>query len=99
MHCISLAILSRLSRFISPAVGTNWPLCVDLPLNTNQSKNEMTYVLVPESEPTDRTPTYVVECSSGDRKLAKKEIKERTKRYGCLISENMLVESSMHHFS
>jgi len=32
MHCISLAILSRLSRFPSPAVGTNWPFCVDVPL-------------------------------------------------------------------
>jgi len=27
LHCISLAILSRLSHFPSPVVGTNWPLC------------------------------------------------------------------------
>jgi len=32
MHCISLAILSRLIRFPSPVVGTNWPFCVDVPL-------------------------------------------------------------------
>jgi len=29
MLCISLAIISRLSRFLSPAVGTNWPFRVD----------------------------------------------------------------------
>jgi len=37
-----LAILSRLSRFPSPAVGTNWPFCVDVPLkhqSINQSIN------------------------------------------------------------
>jgi len=39
MHCISLAILSRLSRFPSPAVGTNWPICVDVPLK-HQSINQ-----------------------------------------------------------
>jgi len=39
MHCISLAILSRLSQFPSPAVDTNWPFCgVDVPLN-NQPTN------------------------------------------------------------
>ena len=37
MHCISLAILSRLSRFHPSAVGTNWPSCVDVPLNTKQT--------------------------------------------------------------
>jgi len=37
MHCISLVILGRLSRLPTPAVGTNWPFCVDVPLNTNQS--------------------------------------------------------------
>ena len=26
MHCVSLAILSQLSRFHPPAVGTNWPI-------------------------------------------------------------------------
>ena len=26
MHCVSLAILSRLSRFHPPTVGTNWPI-------------------------------------------------------------------------
>jgi len=31
MNCISLAILSRLSRFPGPAVGTSWPFCVDVP--------------------------------------------------------------------
>jgi len=36
MHCISLAILSRMSLFPSPAVGTNQPFCVDVLLN-NQS--------------------------------------------------------------
>jgi len=39
MHCISLVILRRLSRFPSPAAGTNWPFCVDVPLN-NQSINQ-----------------------------------------------------------
>jgi len=34
-----LAILSRLSRFSSPAVGTNWPFCVDVPLK-HQSINQ-----------------------------------------------------------
>jgi len=38
MHCISLAILSWVSWFPSLAVGTNWPFCVDVPLN-NQSIN------------------------------------------------------------
>jgi len=38
MHCISLAILSRLSRFPSPAIGTNWPFYVDVPLK-HQSIN------------------------------------------------------------
>jgi len=38
MHCMSLAIISRLSRCPSPAVGTNWPFCVDVPLN-NQPTN------------------------------------------------------------
>jgi len=33
MHCISLAILSRLNQFLSPAVGTNRPFCVDMLLN------------------------------------------------------------------
>jgi len=41
MHCISLAILIRLSRFPSPAVGTNWPFCVDVPL-----KHQSTYQCV-----------------------------------------------------
>jgi len=27
VHCVSLAILSRLSQFPCHAVGTNWPLC------------------------------------------------------------------------
>jgi len=36
VHCISLAFISRLSRFPSSAVGTSWPFCVDVPLN-NQS--------------------------------------------------------------
>jgi len=43
MHCISLAILSRLSRFPSPAVVTNWPFYVDVPLkhqSINQSINQ-----------------------------------------------------------
>jgi len=40
MHCISLAIISRLSRFPSPAIGTNWPFCVDVPLN-NQLINHL----------------------------------------------------------
>jgi len=39
MHCISLAILSRLSRFPSPTVGTNWPFCVDVPLNNQPTKS------------------------------------------------------------
>ena len=26
MHCVSLAIISRLSRFHPPTVGTNWPI-------------------------------------------------------------------------
>jgi len=52
MHCISLAILSRLSRFPSPAVGTNWLFCVDMPLNSqsiNQSINVTIslYVTIP----------------------------------------------------
>jgi len=34
MYCISLVILSRLSWFASPAVGTHWPFCVDVLLNT-----------------------------------------------------------------
>jgi len=38
MYCISLAIPSCLSQFPSLAVGTNWPFCVDVPLN-NQSMN------------------------------------------------------------
>jgi len=38
MHYITLAIVSRLSRFPFPAVGTNWPFCVDVPLN-NQPTN------------------------------------------------------------
>jgi len=38
MHCISLTILSRWGRFPSPTVGTNWPFCVDVPLN-NQPTN------------------------------------------------------------
>jgi len=41
MYCISLAILSQLSQFPSPAVGTNWLFCVDVPLN-NQSINQST---------------------------------------------------------
>jgi len=40
MHCISLAILSWLSRFPSPAVGTNWPFWVDVPLK-HQSINSL----------------------------------------------------------
>jgi len=40
MHCISLAILSQLSRFPSPAVSTNWPFCVDESLN-NQSIDQL----------------------------------------------------------
>jgi len=40
MYCISLALLSRLSWFPSPAVGANWPFCVIVPLNTNQSSIE-----------------------------------------------------------
>jgi len=40
MHCISLAILSGLSRFPAPAVGTNWPWCVNVPLKTNQPINQ-----------------------------------------------------------
>jgi len=39
MHCISLAILSRLSQFPSPVVGTNLPCCFDALLNT-QSLNQ-----------------------------------------------------------
>jgi len=38
-QCFQL-ILSRMSRFPSPAVRTNWPFCVDLPLN-NQSINHV----------------------------------------------------------
>jgi len=45
MHCISLAILSRLSRFPSPAVGTNWPFCVDVPLK-HQSINQFSNINV-----------------------------------------------------
>jgi len=47
MHCISLTILSRLSRFFYPAVGTNWPFCVGVPLNnqpTNSCINDTTHV-------------------------------------------------------
>jgi len=41
MHCISLAILTRLSLFPPPpAVGTNCPFCVGVPLN-NQSINRL----------------------------------------------------------
>jgi len=32
MHCFSLAILSRLTRFPTPAVSTYLPFCVDVPL-------------------------------------------------------------------
>jgi len=37
MHRISLAILSRLSCFLSLAVCTDWPFCDDTPSSTNQS--------------------------------------------------------------
>jgi len=37
MHFITLAILSGQGRFAAPTVGTNWPFCADVPLNTNQS--------------------------------------------------------------
>jgi len=36
MHYIMFAILSRLSRFPAPAVGTNWSFCVYVPLNISQ---------------------------------------------------------------
>jgi len=48
MHCISLVILSRLSQFPSPAVGTERPFCVDVPL-INQSTNQPTNQLVVSS--------------------------------------------------
>jgi len=38
MHCIGLAILSHLSQFPF-RISHNWPFCVDVPLNTNQSIN------------------------------------------------------------
>jgi len=40
MHCILLAILSRLSRFPFPTFGTNWPFCVDVPLNNQSAKHQ-----------------------------------------------------------
>jgi len=40
MHCISFAILSRLSQFPSPAVGKNWPVCVDVLLNNQSTIND-----------------------------------------------------------
>jgi len=49
MHCISLAILSQLSRFPSPAVGTNWPFCVDVPLkhqSINQSSSSGYHIFI-----------------------------------------------------
>jgi len=48
MHCISLAIFSRLSRFPSPAVGTNWPFWVEMLLkhqSINQSINQSISVI------------------------------------------------------
>ena len=37
MHCVLLAIFSHLSRFHPPAVGSDWPSCVDVLLNTKQT--------------------------------------------------------------
>jgi len=43
---ISLAILSRLSRFSSPAVGTNGPFCVDVLLNNQPTNCVKTNILL-----------------------------------------------------
>jgi len=60
MHCISLAILSRLSRFPSPAVGTNWPFCVDVPLK-HQSINQ---------SPINQSPFLTLNIRTYIRKLS-----------------------------
>jgi len=49
MQYISLAIFSRLNWFPSPAVGKNWPFCVDMPLNnlpTNQPLVDIIIIIV-----------------------------------------------------
>ena len=43
VQLLKLVILSRLSRLHPPAVGTNWPLCVDVPLNANQTNKTNSY--------------------------------------------------------
>jgi len=52
MHCILLAILSRLSQFPSPTVCTNWPFCVDVLLK-NESISRMLSL---------NKPSWIVMC-------------------------------------
>jgi len=46
MHCISLAILSRMILFPSPAVGTNLPFCVDVPLKNQPTNQVVSWLLL-----------------------------------------------------
>jgi len=55
MHCISLAIFRRLSRFPAPVVGTNRPFCVDVPLKINQSVTH-------QFEQLRRIKLFIIDC-------------------------------------
>jgi len=97
MNCISLAILSRLSRFTFPAVcrgrkavGTNYPFCIDVPLNKQSINHSPVYMFF---------STWQRRSSVHEKKdaIASREMKEEAERLHEAILQSTKDEDDERH--